>query len=46
MAECENTSELDNHDCSTLFNCCDCGGVDCGCSYCWSCNACDSCKGV
>jgi len=30
-------------DCAELYNCCDCGGSDCGCAYCWSCNACDSC---
>ena len=29
--------------CSELFNCCDCGGHDCGCRYCWTCNACDTC---
>ena len=26
------------------YNCCDCGGNDCGCAYCWSCNACEYCK--
>ena len=30
--------------CSDFFNCCDCGGNDCGCGYCWSCKACDNCK--
>lgn len=30
--------------CEDMFNCCDCGGNDCGCGYCWSCNACDNCK--
>lgn len=30
--------------CEDLFDCCDCGGNDCGCIYCWSCNACDHCK--
>lgn len=29
--------------CSEMYNCCDCGGVDCGCPYCWSCNACATC---
>lgn len=29
--------------CSEIYNCCDCGGSDCGCGYCWSCNACDDC---
>lgn len=31
-------------DCSVLFNCCSCGGNDCGCAYCFDCNACASCK--
>ena len=30
--------------CDTLFNCCNCGGHDCGCRYCYSCNACEACK--
>lgn len=30
-------------DCSTLFNCCDCGGADCGCAYCASCRYCENC---
>lgn len=34
--------------CEEHYNCCDCGVVDqdfdgCGCSYCWSCNACEVC---
>lgn len=29
--------------CGEAFNCCDCGGGDCGCRYCFSCNACDAC---
>ena len=29
--------------CFDNFNCCDCGGNDCGCAYCFSCNACDKC---
>lgn len=39
--ECLN--KTDKHDCSTLFNCCSCGGNDCGCPYCWDCNACENC---
>lgn len=34
------------YDCGSMYNCCDCGisdGDGCGCSYCFSCNACDSC---
>jgi len=34
----------DGMTCADSFNCCDCGGHDCGCSYCWSCNACENCK--
>lgn len=33
-----------NDDCEHMYNCCDCGGNECGCPYCWSCNACDTCK--
>ena len=40
--KCEN--ETQGHTCSDLYNCCDCGGNDCGCAYCWSCNACEICK--
>jgi hypothetical protein len=36
---------IDNpeHDCSYLYTCCDCGGHDCGCHQCFSCNACENC---
>ena len=32
-------------DCGSYYTCCDCGDSDsgCGCAYCWSCNACESC---
>ena len=30
--------------CEDIYNCCDCGGNDCGCAYCWSCNACENCE--
>lgn len=30
-------------DCRGLNDCCDCGGNECGCAYCFSCNACESC---
>lgn len=30
-------------DCGDMYNCCDCGGSDCGCGGCWSCNACEDC---
>lgn len=29
--------------CEKLFDCCDCGGKDCGCGYCWACKACENC---
>jgi len=29
--------------CEDDLDCCDCGGADCECRYCWSCNACDEC---
>lgn len=29
--------------CEEIYTCCDCGGNDCGCAYCWSCNACEEC---
>jgi len=32
-----------NNTCEDYYNCCDCGGNDCGCRYCWSCNACEFC---
>lgn len=31
------------HECSELYNCCDCGDSGCGCRYCYSCNACEAC---
>lgn len=29
--------------CGDLYDCCDCGGNNCGCRYCFSCNACEDC---
>ncbi len=29
--------------CRYLYDCCDCGGNQCGCRGCFSCNACDQC---
>lgn len=42
---CQNVNTYGNQvlTCDDLFNCCDCGGNDCGCPYCWSCNACEEC---
>lgn len=41
--------------CDDYLTCCSCGGNypdsgrgddwDCGCPYCWDCNACEECKG-
>ncbi len=44
---CEIADDKGNYSCSDMFDCCDCGiddGNGCGCAYCWSCNACDTCK--
>ena len=30
-------------ECHEQFNCCDCGGNECGCHYCFSCKACEVC---
>ncbi len=30
-------------ECGDSYDCCDCGGNECGCSYCFSCNACEEC---
>lgn len=43
LSSCENKTS-NGLTCEDLFNCCDCGGSECGCGYCWSCNACDHCK--
>lgn len=32
--------------CGAMYNCCSCGGVGCGCAYCWDCNACEFCQGA
>jgi hypothetical protein len=31
-------------DCDNMYDCCDCGGADCGCRYCFSCNCCELCE--
>ena len=41
---CLNVTKENKSTCEELFDCCDCGGNDCGCAYCWSCNACEECK--
>lgn len=41
---CQNASKESPETCGELFNCCDCGGENCGCAYCWSCHACEECK--
>ena len=50
---CEKSSYLGTdrngkqYDCGSMYNCCDCGTREedkgCGCSYCFSCNACEEC---
>jgi hypothetical protein len=40
--QCENGMRTT---CEEYFTCCDCGGNDCGCAYCWSCGACEACQG-
>ena len=34
---------MEDCNCSEVYNCCSCGGVGCGCLYCWNCNACEEC---
>lgn len=43
-SNCENIKAGSKYPCTEAFNCCDCGGNECGCAYCFSCNACDYCK--
>ena len=40
---CENIQDGGKYKCEDLYNCCDCGGDDCGCGGCFSCNACIVC---
>lgn len=44
---CEYIGEYQGHknlmSCRELFDCCDCGGNECGCRECFSCNACEHC---
>lgn len=30
-------------DCRDTYNCCSCGGNECGCRYCFDCHACENC---
>lgn len=30
-------------DCHYFYSCCSCGGNECGCRYCFDCNACEAC---
>ena len=39
--ECEDMQGKD--DCFSTYNCCNCGGNNCFCSGCFSCNACSVC---
>lgn len=43
MCEYKDAPGYGGHTCEDLFNCCSCGGVDCGCRYCYDCNACEEC---
>jgi hypothetical protein len=40
---CENIRYGGKNKCEDLYNCCNCGGDDCGCGGCFSCNACIVC---
>jgi hypothetical protein len=42
-SKCENKQDGQSDECSDLFNCCFCGGDECGCRYCFDCNACEHC---
>lgn len=44
-ASVEDGTAVPDCECESLFNCCDCGGNECGCRYCFSCNACEQCLG-
>lgn len=39
----EDCLEEGEYSCGELYNCCDCGENECGCEYCFSCNACENC---
>lgn len=39
---CDNLFHI-GKSCDELYDCCDCGGNDCGCGYCFSCHACEHC---
>ena len=46
MAKCLDeytNSRGERQTCSNLYNCCNCGGNNCGCIYCFSCRACEVC---
>ena len=34
----------EKYSCGDLYNCCACGGENCGCAYCFDCHACDNCR--
>lgn len=42
-APVEDGAAVPGCECESLYNCCDCGGNECGCRYCFSCNACERC---
>lgn len=43
---CLNIDPMDpkQRDCGDLYDCCSCGGNDCGCPYCYDCHACEECE--
>lgn len=43
-AECEWLEGNQTLTCNELYNCCACGGNECGCAYCFDCNACEVCR--
>ncbi len=45
MSDCEHSDDGGKTTCSDMYNCCSCGGNDCGCRYCFDCNACEECLG-
>lgn len=42
--ECEQLFGGNTATCAEQYFCCRCGGNECGCPYCFDCNACETCK--
>lgn len=45
IVRCEHLFGGNTVQCCEMYNCCNCGDSECGCHYCFSCNACETCKG-